>query len=184
MRPQTISLFGALNLWPSAWPPLSSYVRNNTQMKLLPDFKEFIDALRSAGADFLVIGAHALAAFGHPRYTGDLDIWIRRTPENSAKVEQALEFFGFSSLQISAKDLEVARMCFQLGYAPARIDILTDVSGLEFDACFRRRMMIDIDGTPTPFISQADFIVNKRAAGRTKDLADIEALQESPSSDS
>ncbi len=145
-------------------------------MKLLPDFKEFINALLLERVEFLVVGAYALAAFGHPRNTGDIDIWIGRGPQNVAGVERALVSFGFGSLEIRAADLALPKMCFQLGYAPARIDILTDISGLDFADCYARRINVELDDLSLPFICRDDFIKNKRAAGRLKDLADVDVI--------
>jgi hypothetical protein len=145
-------------------------------MKLLPDFKEFIGALQSEGVKFLVVGAHALAAFGHPRYTGDLDIWVERSEDNALRVERALEKFGMGSLGLGSKDFLQPRMCFQLGYAPARIDILTDISGLDFTAAYARRESLQVSELAIPCIGREDFITNKRAAGRPKDLVDIDSI--------
>jgi hypothetical protein len=145
-------------------------------MKLLPDFKEFIDALHFENVKFLIVGAHALAAFGHPRYTGDLDIWVERSEENAVRVERALDRFGMGSLGLASKDFLQPRMCFQLGFAPARIDILTDISGLDFALAYERRESLQMSDLTIPCIGREDFITNKRAAGRPKDLVDIESI--------
>ena len=114
------------------------------------DFKEFIESLRSNGVNFLVVGAHALAAHGRPRYTGDLDIWVQPAPENIARLIAALNAFGFSSLGIRAEDFAVPEAMVQLGYPPARIDLLTAIDGVTFDECYGQRNDIDVLYIATP----------------------------------
>ena len=100
------------------------------------DFKEFIESLRLNAVDFLIVGAHALAAHGRPRYTGDIDIWVRPERDNLARLITALEAFGFASLGVSIEDFWVPEAMVQLGYPPARIDLLTAIDGVSFDECF------------------------------------------------
>ena len=97
------------------------------------DFKEFIESLRLNAVDFLIVGAHALAAHGRPRYTGDIDIWVRPERDNLARLITALEAFGFASLGVSIEDFLVPEAMVQLGYPPARIDLLTAIDGVSFD---------------------------------------------------
>lgn len=141
------------------------------------DFKEFIESLRSSGVEFLVVGAHALAAHGKPRYTGDLDIWVKPERENLDRLIKALNAFGFESLGISARDFEEPEAMVQLGYPPARIDLLTSIDGVKFDECFAHRTEIEISGVLLPVISVDDLIRNKLATARPKDLADVETLR-------
>src|SRR5712691_4522977 len=102
------------------------------------DFAEMLDALSAAEADFLIVGAHALAAHGRPRATGDLDIWVRPTPDNARRVE-ALVTFGAPLNELKLDDLALPDVVFQIGIEPARIDILTMLTGLTFDAAWSRR---------------------------------------------
>ena len=143
------------------------------------DFKEFVGLLNSTGVEYLIVGGYALAAYGHPRYTGDLDIWLRRTPGNAAKAISALDSFGFGALGLTAGDFVNPDSVVQLGYPPSRIDLLTAIDGVDFDACYLSRMIVLIDAVELPFIGIEDFRTNKRAAGRTKDLADLESLDDS-----
>jgi hypothetical protein len=144
------------------------------------DFKEFVELLGSAQVEYLVVGGYALAAHGHPRYTGDMDIWVRPKPDNIGRLLQALQAFGFGSLGLTAADFLVPEAVIQLGYPPARIDLLTSIDGVTFDDCYPRRMMISLAGLELPIIHLADFRTNKLASGRAKDLADLESLDGPP----
>jgi hypothetical protein len=140
------------------------------------DFKEFVELLNSTGVEYLIVGGYALAAHGHPRYTGDLDIWIRPSEGNIKRLLDVLARFGFASLGISTKDFMEPGAIVQLGYPPARIDLLTSIDGVEFDACLARRVVMNISGVDLPIIGLDEFRANKRASGRAKDLADLESL--------
>ena len=140
------------------------------------DFAEMLDALSAAGAEFLVVGAHALAAHGTPRATGDLDIWVRPTRENAQRVWAALEQFGAPLTDLTIDDLSTPEVVFQIGLAPSRIDILTALTGLEFEPAWTARIIIPVEGRMLPFISRDDLIRNKRALGRPRDLADVDDL--------
>ena len=141
------------------------------------DFKEFIGLLHSNGVEFLIVGAHALAAHGRPRYTGDIDIWVRPRSENIDRLIAALDAFGFGSLGISAQDFAEPQAMVQLGYPPARIDLLTTIDGVAFAEAYEHRSTFDAGGMALPVISIDDLIRNKLATGRSKDLADVEALR-------
>ena len=143
------------------------------------DFAEMLSALSEAGAEFLIVGAHALAVHGHPRATGDIDIWVRPTPDNARRVWAALEVFGAPLSGLTLEDLATAGVVFQMGVQPNRIDILTAVSGLSFDAAWPNRTTAEVDGRSLNFVGREDFLINKRAAGRPKDLADVAALEDS-----
>lgn len=147
------------------------------------DFKEFVELLNSGGVEYLVVGGYALAAHGHPRYTGDLDLWLRITPDNLSRLMQALQSFGFGSLGLTIADFEQPEAVIQLGYPPGRIDLLTAIDGVEFGACYARRMEIDLAGVRLPILGLEDFKANKRASGRLKDLADLESLGDLPVAD-
>ena len=144
---------------------------------LTSDFKEFAELLNSNRAEYLVVGGYALAAHGHPRYTGDLDFWIGTDGGNAQKVLTALAQFGFGSLGIASEDLTTPNRVVQLGYPPGRIDLLTTIDGVDFAPSFLRRMTVAVDGVDLHFICLEDFKVNKRAVGRHQDLADLEALE-------
>lgn len=143
------------------------------------DFAEMLDALSAAGAEFLIVGAHALAAHGRPRATGDLDLWIRPTPANAQRVWQALVTFGAPLDELVIEDLSTPDIVFQIGIVPSRIDILTSLTALEFDPAWSRRQMIEIDGRMLPFLSREDLIRNKTALDRPRDRADIDDLERS-----
>lgn len=147
-------------------------------MDLNPDFRDMLQALNDADADFLVVGAYAVAAHGHPRATGDLDIWVRADVENAPKVIAALSAFGAAMEQISEGDFASPSIVFQIGVPPGRIDILTDVSGIDFETAWGSRLSITIDDISFPVLGRADLVANKRASGRPKDLADLDALGE------
>lgn len=141
------------------------------------DFAEMLDALSGAGADYLVVGAHALAAHGRPRATGDLDLWVRPTPDNARRVWSALTAFGAPLGEITTEDLATAEVVFQIGVEPARIDILTSVTGLTFEEAWSRRAQFEVEGRVLPFLSREDLIRNKSALARPRDLADIDDLR-------
>jgi len=142
------------------------------------DFAEILSALSAAGAEYLVVGAHALAAHGRPRATGDLDIWIRPTAANAEKVWAALVRFGAPLSALRKEDLQTPQTVFQIGVSPVRIDILTSIDGVEFDAAWQRRLALDIEGQTVFLLGKDDLIRNKRAAGRPQDLADVAALEQ------
>jgi hypothetical protein len=145
---------------------------------VIRDFRDVLAELLRANARFLVVGAHALSVHGVPRATVDLDVWIDPTPENAKRVWAALAAFGapLDSLQIRESDFTRPDTVAQLGLPPYRIDILTGVSGVTFDEAWNERVEDLFYDLRVPFIGRAAFIRNKRASGRTKDLADIESL--------
>lgn len=140
------------------------------------DFIDMLSALCEAGVEFLVVGAHALAAHGTPRATGDLDIWIRATPDNAARVLAALARFGAPLLDLTAGDLSKAGTVFQIGLPPSRIDILSSISGVRFEDAWPRRVEVMIEALAIPVLGREDFIKNKKATGRPKDLSDLTLL--------
>jgi hypothetical protein len=145
------------------------------------DFVEMLSALSVAGVDYLLVGAHALAAHGRPRATGDLDIWLRPTPGNASRVWAALLQFGAPLHEISQEDLSEPDIVFQIGISPSRIDLLTSISGVEFENAWANRIMIDVSGLLIPTIGKEDLIRNKLAAGRPRDIADIAELNKAES---
>jgi hypothetical protein len=147
------------------------------------DFIEMLCALSAAGVEFLVVGAHALAAHGVPRATGDLDVWVRAEAENAQRVMAALRTFGAPLFDLTVEDLVRDDTVFQIGRPPARIDILTGVSGLQFEQAWNNRLTVAVAGVDVPVLGRADFIANKRASGRAKDLTDLALLDEEESAD-
>ncbi len=143
---------------------------------LTPDFKEFAALLNSNKVEYLVVGGYALAAYGHPRYTGDLEFWIGTAADNADRVLAALSQFGFGSLGIRRKDLKEPGQVIQMGFPPARIDLLTSIDGVSFVPCYLRRLVVDVDGLQLGFIALEDFKINKKAVGRHRDLAVLEML--------
>lgn len=146
------------------------------KMDLAQDFRDLLCAFVDHEVRFLVVGAYALAILGRPRATGDLDVWIESTDENAARAYAALETFGAPLRDLTRDDLATPGTVFQIGLPPLRIDILTRISGVEFAPAWERRTEADFEGVRIPVIGREDFLANKRALGRTKDLADAERL--------
>lgn len=144
------------------------------------DFRDILTALLGSGARFLVVGAHAMAAHGVPRATGDLDLWVARDDDNAARVFSALKGFGapITALGVTLADLTRADYVIQIGLPPRRIDILTGISGVAFDDAWENCLMHNVGGLNLPFLGREALVRNKRATGRAKDLADLEALGE------
>jgi hypothetical protein len=143
-------------------------------------FVEMLAALSDAGADYLVIGAHALAAHGYTRGTRDLDIWVRPTPQNAARVWRALLEFGAPLEHFTIEDLSSPGTICQIGVEPTRIDLLTEPAGVNFEAAWQRRLTVSVNGREFMFIGRDDLIASKRAAGRPNDFRDIEELERLP----
>lgn len=146
-------------------------------MLINKDFKEFIELLNENEVEYLIVGGYALAFHGYPRYTKDIDIWIKLEKTNAEKFLKALAAFGFSDLGITIKDLTTLETVIQLGYPPNRIDILNDVDGLKFDECYSSKIEVEIMDVKVNFIDLENLKKNKRASGRNQDLADLENLE-------
>lgn len=144
------------------------------------DFRDLLAALLEAGARFLVVGAHAMAVHGVPRATGDLDVWIAADPANAERVWTALLRFGapVAAMGVRREDLTRADTVVQIGLPPRRIDLLTSITGVGFDEAWPGRVTHPVAGLAIPFLGRAELVRNKRATGRAKDLADLEALGE------
>jgi predicted nucleotidyltransferase len=143
---------------------------------LLPDFQDLLRFLNEQGVEYLVIGGMAVNFYGYHRSTGDLDIWVAVTPENEERFARALRRFGFSEQTVARRPLLEKPKFIRIGHPPLRVEIHTAISGVEFDDCFHRGVVHSIGGIDVRFISLADLKANKRAAGRLKDLADLESL--------
>jgi hypothetical protein len=123
-----------------------------------------------------VIGGYAVNFHGYHRNTADIDLWIAVDPANAQKISEVLRQFGFAPTSVAAADFQQRGKILRFGRPPWRVDILTDPAGIEFDECYKRKVVVDLEGVSVPFISLPDLKINKKAAGRTKDLADIENL--------
>ena len=142
------------------------------------DFLDMLRALQAAGARYLIVGAHALAGHGIPRATGDLDIWVEATAANAARVWQALTNFGapIEGLGIEQRDFIEPGMVVQVGLPPRRIDLMTSITGIEFDAAWATHVTVTVAGIAIPVLGRESLLANKRALGRPQDLADVDAL--------
>ena len=139
-----------------------------------------LSELNGNDVEFMLVGAYALAAHGFPRATGDMDIWIKSDKDNAARTYSALASFGAPLTDLSVGDLASPDIVFQIGVEPSRIDILTSISGVQFDEAFKRCLQINVEGLEISVISRVDLIENKRTVGRPKDLADIAELESLP----
>lgn len=148
------------------------------------DFRDLLSGFNARGVEFLVVGAFALAAHGRIRATGDIDIWVRPSAENAARVLKALADFGAPLHDLTAADLSQPGLVFQIGVAPVRIDILTGIDGVEFDEAWSKRIATNFTDQPVGVLSIEHMIRNKRAAGRAQDLADLEWLENPDKRDS
>jgi hypothetical protein len=140
------------------------------------DFRDLIAALNTRAVEFVIIGAFALAFHGRPRATGDLDVWIRPTPENAKRLLYALKDFGFGSVGLSEADVLSGKV-IQLGYPPVRIDLLTDLDGVSAAQVWSGRVAGHYGDQPAHYMSKPCLIMNKKATGRPQDLADLAALE-------
>lgn len=141
---------------------------------LSQDFREFIQSLRDNDVRYLVVGGYAVALHGYPRYTKDMDIWIEMSQINAAKILMALDQFGFGSMGFTAEDFLNSDIVIQLGYPPNRIDLLTSLSGVDFETCYEARIEVEVENLSINFIDLENLKKNKRASGRAQDLADLE----------
>jgi hypothetical protein len=147
-------------------------------MEVQQDFKELFESLNANQVEYLIVGGYALAFHGAPRFTGDMDVLVRPTAENGRKVLAALQSFGFGSLELAEDDFASPDRVVQLGVPPVRIDLVTSISGVNWEQAAANRVAGTYGDVPVFYIGREDFIANKRAVGRHKDLADIEALGE------
>lgn len=146
-----------------------------------PDFSEFIEALNRSRVEYVVVGSFVLAFLGSPRATGDIDIWIRPTVANADALIRAIENFGLKSLGITREDI-LSDKIVQIGVAPVRIDLITALDGLTSDEIWSSRRKGPFGRHEVHYLGKEAFVKNKRAAGRPKDLADLDALGEPPAS--
>jgi len=140
------------------------------------DLREFIQALDKHAVRYLVVGGYAVAFHGEPRYTKDLDVWIELNPDNAARLVEALDAFGFGSLNLRVADFLIPDQIIQLGYPPNRIDLLVSLLGVDFETCYAAKVRTVMDGVVVNFIDLENLKKNKRATGRLQDRADLESL--------
>jgi len=141
------------------------------------DFEELLAAFNAHRVRAIVVGGHALAFHGHPRFTKDLDIFVEPTPGNADRVLESLGAFGFGSVGLTREDFSRAGQIVQLGVAPSRIDIMTAIDGVSFEEAWAGRAAGHFGHQPVFYLGRAEFLRNKKAAGRVQDLADIEAIE-------
>jgi len=147
-------------------------------MPILPqDFRVFLKLLNSKRIEYLLIGGYAVGYYGYPRATADMDIWIAISKENARKVTEAMKDFGVNTPALSEGIFLEPGKIIRMGYPPIRIEVLTEISGVNFKRCYARREEIKIDGIKIKMISLGDLLKNKKASGRHKDLNDLENLR-------
>lgn len=147
-------------------------------MEIQEDFRDLLELFNAHKVEYLVVGAYALAYHGAPRYTGDIDIYVKPDAVNAQRIIAALHEFGFGSVGLTAADFQSPDNVIQLGVPPVRVDIITSITGVSWEEAFSGRVEGKYGDTPVHYIGREQFILNKRALGRKKDLADLEALGE------
>jgi hypothetical protein len=151
--------------------------------RLAGDFREFLKLLNSNSVEYLLIGGYAVGIYGYVRATNDLDVWVRRDLKNALAVENALREFGFAGPSLSHELFLAENNVVRMGVPPMRLEILTSISGVDFEQCYAEKFLIEIDGLEVPVISLHRLRDNKLASGRAKDLADLDNLPEPPDRD-
>jgi hypothetical protein len=147
-------------------------------MEVQKDFREFLELLNEHNVEFIIVGGYALAYHGAPRYTGDMDVFVKPDGKNAKRILKVLEEFGFSSLELSSDDFKKEDSVVQLGLPPVRINIITSISGVSWEQAEAKKEPGKYGEVPVFFIGKDQYLANKRAIGRAKDIADIEALGE------
>ena len=145
-------------------------------LTLPPDFKEFLKLLKEHDVRYLLIGGYAVGYHGYPRATEDMDIWVAIHPENAQNIVSALRAFGFDAPDLQPELFLQKSKIIRMGLPPMRLEITTSVSGVEFDQCYRSRIVDDFDGVEVNVIDLENLKKNKKASGRSKDIADVEKL--------
>ena len=146
-------------------------------IRLPKDFKELLQLLNSKKIEYLVVGGYAVALYGYPRATGDMDIWIALSKDNAHKTVEALKEFGFDAPELTEELFLEKEKNIRMGNPPLRIEILTSIDGVEFTECYGNKKTVTIDDIDINFISLEDLKKNKKASGRYQDLADLENLE-------
>ncbi|HEY2954624.1 MAG TPA: nucleotidyltransferase [Candidatus Eisenbacteria bacterium] len=141
------------------------------------DFRDLLSAFNARGVEFLVVGAHALAFHGRVRATQDLDVWVRPEPPNARRILSALTDFGAPLQDLTVEDLTRPGLIYQIGLPPIRIDVMTSIDGVTFEAAWATRVRAEVDGLGVSVLSREHLLQNKRAVGRKQDQADVEWLE-------
>ncbi|MCE2792010.1 MAG: hypothetical protein ACK493_11950 [Planctomycetota bacterium] len=141
------------------------------------DYFDMLNVFNEENVEYLIVGAYAMAVSGCPRSTGHIDLWIRPSAANADRVWLALKRFRAPLAKMSARDFELPDLVYQMGVAPQRIDLLTSVSGVEFDEAWQNRKQVEVSGLSVPVLGLSELIANKLATGRAKDLLDVELLR-------
>ena len=170
------------------WPTGSAENRKNVCRRSNPyevnimeaqqDFKELLAFLNEHKVEYVIVGGYALAFHGAPRYTGDIDILVKSDKQNGERIVAALDAFGFGGLELTAADFEKPNIVVQLGVTPVRVDIITSLTGVSWEQTYFNRVKGNYGDVPTSYIGREQLIANKKAVGRKRDLADLEALGE------
>jgi hypothetical protein len=147
-------------------------------MEVYRDFKELLELFNAHRVEYLIVGGYALAAHGAPRTTGDLDLWVNPTSENASRILRALGEFGIGGIDLSTADFVKPDHVVQLGLPPVRVDLVTAIDGVQWAEAWPGKLAGEYGSVPTHYIGRREFIANKRASGRLKDLADVDALGE------
>jgi len=147
------------------------------RMIIEDDYIDMIVALIGENVRFLLVGGYAVGLHGYQRSTKDIDFWVLASPENAVRLTRALEKFGAPMHEFSAKDFEAKGTNFQIGVAPIRIDIITEIAGVDFEEAYNNMKIVEVDGHKIPVISISDLIKNKKRTGRMRDLDDAEHLE-------
>ncbi|MFO7891769.1 MAG: nucleotidyltransferase [bacterium] len=147
-------------------------------MEIQPDFKDLLELFNAHKVKYIIVGGYALAFHGAPRYTGDIDIYIKPDTQNAERIMQALDEFGFESAELTSEDLKNPDNVIQLGVPPVRVDIITSISGVTWEDAYSGCIDGKYGDVPVKYIGLNEFIINKRTTGRKKDLSDLEALGE------
>jgi len=147
-------------------------------MEIQKDFKKLLELFNAHKVEYLIVGGYALAFQGAPCFTGDIDLLVKADSENAERILTALDEFGFGSMDLSEADFTSPNNVIQLGVPPVRVDIMTSLTAVNWEKAQANKVKGNYGDTPTYFISKPDFIANKRALGRKKDLADLEALDQ------
>jgi hypothetical protein len=143
---------------------------------LTRDFREFLRLFNSNDVEYLLVGGYAVGIHGYIRATNDLDVWVKISLDNARRIDRALREFGFHVASLTPELFLTENNVVRMGVPPMRVEILTTISGVEFESCYRERILVGIDDVPVPVISLVRLRENKKAAGRAKDLADLENL--------
>lgn len=147
-------------------------------MEVQQDFRDLLELFNKHEVDYIIVGAYALGFHGAPRYTGDLDVFVQPKPTNARNIVRALNDFGFESVGLTEADFEEAGRVIQLGFPPVRVDIVTSITGVSWEQARSGRVQGQFGDVSAHYIGRDDLIANKRALGRRKDLADLEAIGE------